>query len=116
MKILAGSVVFAVVMILINSRHSTPIHDDTPTPNNFHEAITSQFNDNIRDVSARLLETEKKLEQMHKENKSLQKQLKQPIQEASHTLQDELQTLKEKLSALTDHQTQSYPMEGTQAP
>jgi len=85
-KILAGSVVFAVVMILIkvvmiliNSRHSTPIHDDTPNPNNFHEAITSQFNDNIRDVSARLLETEKKLEQMHKENKSLQKQLKQPI-------------------------------------
>lgn len=77
--------------------------------------ITSQFNDNIRDVSARLLETEKKLEQMHKENKSLQKQLKQPIQEASHTLQDELQTLKEKLSALTDHQTQSYPMEGNQA-
>lgn len=115
-KILAGSVVFAVVMILINSRHSTPIHDDTtPNPNNFHEAITSQFNDNIRDVSARLLETEKKLEQMHKENKSLQKQLKQPTQEASHTLQDELQTLKEKLSALTDHQTQSYPMEGTQA-
>lgn len=115
-KILAGSVVFAVIMILINSRENTPVNDDTPNPNNFHEAITSQFNDNIRDVSARLLETEKKLEQMHKENKSLQKQLKQPIQEASHTLQNELQTLKEKLSALTDHQTQSYPMEGNQAP
>ncbi|HAT9314925.1 TPA: TIGR03752 family integrating conjugative element protein [Legionella pneumophila subsp. pneumophila] len=115
-KILAGSVVFAVIMILMNGRHSTPLNDNTPNPNNFGEAIASQFNDNIRDVSARLLETEKKLEQMHKENKSLQKQLKQPKPEVSHTLQDELQTLKEKLASLTDHQTQSYPMEDNQAP
>ncbi|HAT9519730.1 TPA: TIGR03752 family integrating conjugative element protein, partial [Legionella pneumophila] len=59
-KILAGSVVFAVIMILINSRHSAPVNNNTPNPNNFGEAIASQFNDNIRDVSARLLETEKK--------------------------------------------------------
>ncbi|HAU1500765.1 TPA: TIGR03752 family integrating conjugative element protein, partial [Legionella pneumophila] len=115
-KILAGSVVFAVIMILINSRHSSPASDNTPNPNNFGEAIASQFNDNIRDVSARLLETEKKLEQMHKENKSLQKQLKQPKQEVGFALQDELNALKEKFASLTEHQTQSYPMEGNQAP
>lgn len=114
-KILAGSVVFAVIMILINSRHSAPINDNSPNPNNFGEAIASQFNDNVRDVSARLLETEKKLEQMHKENKALEEQLKQPKQEASHGLQDELQNLKEQLSSLTDHQTQ-YPMEGNSGP
>lgn len=115
-KILAGSVVFAVIMILINSRHSTPISDNSPNPNNFGEAIASQFNDNIRDVSARLLETEKKLKQMHQENKALQKQLKQPQQETSHGLQDELRILKEQLASLTEHQTQSYPMEGNPAP
>ncbi|MCE0722777.1 TIGR03752 family integrating conjugative element protein [Legionella resiliens] len=115
-KILAGSVVFAVIMILINSRHSAPVNNNTPNPNNFGEAIASQFNDNIRDVSARLLETEKKLDQMHKENKSLQKQLKQPKQETSFALQDELNALKEKFASLTEHQTQSYPMEGNQAP
>uniref|UniRef100_UPI000309F82F hypothetical protein n=1 Tax=Legionella tunisiensis TaxID=1034944 RepID=UPI000309F82F len=103
-------------MILINSRHSAPVNNNTPNPNNFGEAIASQFNDNIRDVSARLLETEKKLDQMHKENKSLQKQLKQPKQETSFALQDELNALKEKFASLTEHQTQSYPMEGNQAP
>lgn len=115
-KILAGSVVFAVIMILMNSRHSTPISDSPQNPNNFGEAIASQFNDNIRDVSARLLETEKKLVQMHKENKLLQKQLKQPKQEVSHTLKDELQALKEQLTALTAHQSQSYPMDDSAAP
>ncbi|STX28434.1 exported membrane protein [Legionella beliardensis] len=110
-KILAGSVVFAVILILINSRQNTPINDNTPNLNNFNEAITSQFNDNIRDVSARLLETEKKLEQMQKENKSLQKQLKQPSAEISHSFKDELQVLKDQLTSLTEHQTKSYPMQ-----
>lgn len=58
-KILAGSVVVVVILILINSRQTTPINDPISNPNNFGEAIASQFNDNIRDVSARLLETEK---------------------------------------------------------
>ncbi|WP_115704649.1 TIGR03752 family integrating conjugative element protein [Legionella sainthelensi] len=115
-KILAGSVVFAVIMILMNSRHSTPVSDNPQNPNNFGEAIASQFNDNIRDVSARLLETEKKMVQIHKENKLLQKQLKQPKQEVSHTLKEELQALKEQLTSLTAHQSQSYPMEDSPTP
>ncbi|KTD63262.1 exported membrane protein [Legionella santicrucis] len=115
-KILAGSVVFAVIMILMNSRHSIPVSDNTQNPNNFGEAIASQFNDNIRDVSARLLETEKKMVQIHKENKLLQKQLKQPKPEVSHNLKEELQALKEQLTSLTAHQSQSYPMEDSPAP
>ncbi|VEB35443.1 exported membrane protein [Legionella sainthelensi] len=114
-KILTGSVVLAVIMILINSRHSTPVSDNPQNPNNFGEAIASQFNDNIRDVSARLLETEKKMVQIHKENKLLQKQLKQPKPEVSHTLKEELQALKEQLTSLTAHQSQSYPMEDSPA-
>lgn len=110
-KILAGSVVVVVLLILINSRQTTPINDPISNPNNFGEAIASQFNDNIRDVSARLLETEKKLEQMHQENKSLQKQLKQPRTESSHGLRDELMSLKEQITSLTQNQSQSYPME-----
>lgn len=115
-KILAGSVGFAVIMILMNSRHSIPVNDNTQNPNNFGEAIASQFNDNIRDVSARLLETEKKMVQIHKENKLLQKQLKQPKPEVSHNLKEELQALKEQLTSLTAHQSQSYPMEDSPAP
>lgn len=115
-KFLAGSVVFGVIMILMNSRSGTPVSDAPQNPNNFGEAIASQFNDNIRDVSARLLETEKKLVQMHKENKLLQKQLKQPKLEVSHTLKEELQALKEQLTAMTEHQSQSYPMEDSSTP
>lgn len=110
-KILAGSVVLAVILITINSRQSPPSSDNITNPNNFGEAIASQFNDNIRDVSARLLETEKKLKQMHKENQSLQKQLKQPKVEPSYALQDELLALKEQISALTENKSQSYPIE-----
>ncbi|CDZ76684.1 integrating conjugative element protein, family [Legionella massiliensis] len=112
-KILAGSVVFAVIMILMNSRHTTPANDNPTNPNNFGEAITSQFNDNIRDVSARLIETEKKLDQINKENKSLQKQLKNPKPEASHVWQDEIQALKEQISSLTNNKTETYPMDGS---
>ncbi|MFO8827583.1 TIGR03752 family integrating conjugative element protein [Legionella pneumophila] len=110
-KILTGSVVVVVLLILINSRQTTPINDPISNPNNFGEAITSQFNDNIRDVSARLLETEKKLEQMHQENKSLQKQLKQPKPESSHGLRDELMALKEQITSLAQNQSQTYPIE-----
>lgn len=110
-KILSGSVVLLVVLILINSRQSTPVIDTSTNPNNFNEAIASQFNDNIRDVSARLQETEKKLEQMQGENKSLHDQLQQPVKtEPNHALQDELSALKEKVSALTHSTAKSYPM------
>ena len=110
-KVLAGSVVLVVILVLMISRQSTPTKENLPNPNNFGEAIASQFNDNIRDVSARLLETEKKLEQMHNENKLLQKKLKQPQTENSQTLQNELLALKEQMSSLMQSKTESYPME-----
>ena len=111
-KLLAGSVVLVVILILVNSRQSIPSNESSTNPNNFGEAIASQFNDNIRDVSARLIETEKKMEQIKKENKALLKQLKRPKVEPNHHLQEELAALKAKFSTLTENSMQIYPMEG----
>lgn len=99
-KILAGSIVCTVILILINSKPSTSSPETTTNPNNFGEAIASQFSDNIRDVSARLLETEKKLSQMHQENKALHQQLKQPKANLSTALNDEVEQLKEQIKNL----------------
>ncbi|HAT1762261.1 TPA: TIGR03752 family integrating conjugative element protein [Legionella pneumophila] len=110
-KILSGSVVLVVILILVNGRPSTPLTETITNTNNFNEAIASQFNDNIRDVSARLQETEKKLEHMQSENKALHEQLQQPVQtEPNHALQEELLALKEKISDLTHSSAKSYPM------
>ena len=62
LKVLTGAVVGVAALILMNGGHHT--NDAKPTaadPNNLNEAIASQFNDNIRDVAARLQETDKKL-------------------------------------------------------
>jgi len=115
-KVLAGSVVAAVLLILLSSRHTQPHNEENANPNNFGEAIASQFNDNIRDVSARLIEAEKKLEQVQKENKALQSQLKTPEAEPNTQFQDELEALKEQLSTLTDSKAQAYPMDNEGRP
>ena len=58
-KLLSAAVIGVVALILINQRHETADSSAHQTdPNNFNAAIASQFNDNIRDVSARLLETQ----------------------------------------------------------
>ena len=56
-KMLSMVVVGVVILILINQRHhEIPTTAHLNDTNNLNEAIASQFNDNIRDVSARLLE------------------------------------------------------------
>ncbi|MDW9178629.1 TIGR03752 family integrating conjugative element protein [Legionella pneumophila] len=74
LKVLTGTVIAVVALIAMNSKH----HDNEPPavhndPNNLNEAIASQFNDNIRDVAARLQETEKKLAGLESENKQLKR-------------------------------------------
>lgn len=110
-KILSGSVALVAILILFNSRSSPPATEPTTNTNNFNEAIASQFNDNIRDVSARLQETEKRLEQMQQENKTLQTKLQQPKQDNSHKLKEELLALKDQIASIAQSKTKSYPME-----
>lgn len=70
LKILTAVVVSVVVLIVFSSKGS-PEHTETVENNNVNEAIASQFNDNIRDVSARLIEDEKKIESLEKKNNAL---------------------------------------------
>lgn len=76
-KLLSGVVIGVVILLIVNSGgHSSKqevTHDDA---NNLNEAIASQFNDNIRDVSARLIETEHKLKAIEKTNNELMTQNK----------------------------------------
>jgi len=111
-KVLSVTVVIVVGLIVFNGKKSQVVTDSPSNPNNFNEAIASQFNDNIRDVSARLQQTEKKLEKLRNENKSLQQQVKKPLQKnADNSFKQELSVLKDKLDNLTRNKPQSYPME-----
>ncbi|STX55448.1 exported membrane protein [Legionella beliardensis] len=60
LKVLTGVVVLLVLVVLSNGKPTSPKPEATESVNNVNQAIASQFNDNIRDVSARLLEDEKK--------------------------------------------------------
>lgn len=75
LKVLAGVVFFVVVLVLALSRKP---EENAPSskmdPNNINEAIASQFNDNIRDVSARLSENERKVQTLAHQNKLLTEQ------------------------------------------
>ena len=56
LKIVSGAAVGVVAFILMNAgKGSETTAEKTADPNNLNAAIASQFNDNIRDVSARLL-------------------------------------------------------------
>ncbi|KTC94866.1 TIGR03752 family integrating conjugative element protein [Legionella feeleii] len=75
LKVLTGVVVGVVALVLINSGKSRePAAERLSNPNNINEAIASQFNDNIRDVSARLVETEEKMRAIEAQNKTLSEQ------------------------------------------
>src|SRR3989338_8031845 len=71
-KLLTGAVVAVVALLLIvtggRQKASQPVENEL---NNVNQAIASQFNDNIRDVSARLLEDERKIESLEEKNKAL---------------------------------------------
>ncbi|QDP72168.1 TIGR03752 family integrating conjugative element protein [Legionella israelensis] len=111
-KILSGSVALVAILILFNSKSNPPTIEPSTNTNNFNEAIASQFNDNIRDVSARLQETEKRLEQMQQENKTLQNKLQQPKQDSGHKLKEEILALKDQIASIAQSKTKSYPMKG----
>jgi len=74
-KLLSAVVVGVVALILINrGNHEALPGEHQNDPNNMNAAIASQFNDNIRDVSARLLETQEKVLAIEKQNKTLRAQ------------------------------------------
>lgn len=114
LKVLFITVVAVMGLILINSRHKeeTGKSDD---PNNFNEAIVNQFNDNIRDVAARLQDTEKKLSALQHENKRLNQKINKPQTDKSQAFKQEIDDLKAQLSELKSIKKSSYPIDGSNA-
>ncbi len=112
-KILSALVVGVVIIILINqSHHDSTNNDNQSDPNNINAAIASQFNDNIRDVSARLLETQTKLEALEKQNEARQENtpkitIPTEITNAIEELKQELSGIKEK------REHEEYPIDGS---
>lgn len=113
LKVLSISVAVVVVAILLNSKQSSkPVVHQTNV-NNFNEAIASQFNDNIRDVSARLQETEKQLSLVKKENQFLQVKLNQPQPITTNDFKDDIAKLKKQIANITQRKAPSYPTESS---
>ena len=94
-------------LILMNSTHHASATDEqNKDPNNLNEAIASQFNDNIRDVAARLQETEKKMASLELQNKALKDQQSTEVKTENNIgLTKELDALKEQIAELkSSHQ------------
>ncbi|HAT7972124.1 TPA: TIGR03752 family integrating conjugative element protein [Legionella pneumophila] len=118
LKVLTGVVVGVAAIILMNSNH----HSNEPTkqhndPNNLNEAIASQFNDNIRDVAARLQETEKKLASLEAENNRLKLNGSEVTDSSNPELIKDLERLKEEIASLkttneTPQENSAYPVNG----
>src|SRR5437867_2730074 len=101
LKVLSLTVVGIAALVLLNSNEHKPSTLKTNDPNNLNEAIASQFNDNIRDVAARLQETEKKLTQIESENKSLQTKLYSAKNDNTNAaLSKEIDALRESFNTL----------------
>ena len=100
LKVLTGTVLSVVALIMMNStHHESPLPSGPKNdPNNLNEAIASQFNDNIRDVAARLQETEKKLSTLESENKQLKRQHSNAQASYNPEVMKEIETLKEELA------------------
>jgi integrating conjugative element protein (TIGR03752 family) len=109
LKVLSGAVVGVVALILMNHGERPPT-EPVRDPNNLNEAIASQFNDNIRDVAARLQETEKKLEILEKQK---------PVTEAptphdgNPELANDIRVLKDELNQLKESRGQSENYESS---
>ena len=102
-KVLSGVVVGVVTLIFMN-HGAQPTTELVRDPNNLNEAIASQFNDNIRDVAARLQETEKKLDHVEKQQHET---VKSASTEVNPELANELRALKEELNQLKVSRPQS---------
>jgi hypothetical protein len=100
LKVLTGIVIAVAILIFMNSNPSKKSAEKPTDPNNLNEAIASQFNDNIRDVAARLQETEKKLATLE-----LEKGATAAPPTNNSELIKELNALKEEMAAL---KTQPY--------
>ena len=102
-KLLSAVVVGVVALILINrGNHEILPAEHQSEPNNMNAAIASQFNDNIRDVSARLLETQEKMLAIEKREppKSV---IPSEITNAIEQLKQELSGLKEARETTSDY-------------
>jgi hypothetical protein len=115
-KLLSAVVVSVVALILINRNH----HELMPAshhsnPNNMNAAIASQFNDNIRDVSARLLETQQKIEDLEKQNQALRVQYAaRNTEKQDSSLTHAIEQIKQELSGLKDaRESTNYPVESS---
>ena len=95
-KVLTAVMVSTVAVILISTRHTTS--SESPAPDSVNVSINTQLNDNIRDVLARLIETEKKVTSLEKHNKELSQEKQNP--EQSSELQSSIESLKQELSIL----------------
>ena len=96
LKVLSGAVVGVVALVLMN-HGERPLAEPVRDPNNLNEAIASQFNDNIRDVAARLQETEQKLEHLEKQRPEKESQV---IPEANPELTNDIRILKDEINQL----------------
>ena len=95
LKVLTGAVISVVALVMMNSSHheSAVSEQQHKDPNNLNEAIASQFNDNIRDVAARLQETEKKLaniEALKRQNVDVQATYPSEVIKEIEALKEEL--------------------------
>ena len=102
-KLLSAVVVGVVALILINrGNHDIQPAEHQNDPNNMNAAIASQFNDNIRDVSARLLETQKKMLAMETREPT-KLVIPSDITNAIEQLKQELSGLKEAHETTSDY-------------
>lgn len=95
-KILSSVMISTVAVILITTRHSTKI--ENPETDTLKVSINTELNDNIRDVLARLIETEKKIQYLEKRHKEALNKNQNP--DPTHELQSSIESLKQELSAL----------------
>lgn len=114
-KVLTGAVVGVAALIFLNSGHHPEPVDKPHDPNNLNEAIASQFNDNIRDVAARLQETEKKMASLEAQNNALKNQENNTSTQTDNAeLIKELDALKAQIAEMKAPQSGevSYAIEG----
>ena len=95
-KVLTAVMISTVAVILISTRHTAQI--EKPEADSVNTSINTQLNDNIRDVLARLIETEKKVTSLEKRNKDLVQ--KNQTSDQTNEIQSSIESLKQELSAL----------------
>ncbi|WP_028389148.1 TIGR03752 family integrating conjugative element protein [Legionella fairfieldensis] len=115
-KLITGVVVLVVILLVVSGGKSQTDDPSTKSDiNNVNQAIASQFNDNIRDVSARLIEDEKKSTRLAEDNKLLKAKLDSllamkeqggvVVREDSSELKASVEALKTELAQVKAQQT-----------